>query len=79
MVSGSDLIICVLTKINSVSSDRKSRELVLITHTKTSNLALLDDFRDLMGNISSMMTKHIVVQLRRHRFAYLIIQVILSY
>ena len=32
-----------------------------------------------MGNISSMMTKHIVVQRRLHRFAYLIIRIILCY
>ena len=30
-----------------------------------------------MGNISSTMTKHIAVQPRLHRFAYLIIQIIL--
>ena len=34
---------------------------------------------DLMENISSMMTKHIVVQRRLHHFAYLIIQIILCY
>ena len=53
--------ICVLTKNCSVSGDRKSRELVLIPHTKTSNLVLLYDLRYLTGNISSVMTKHIVV------------------
>ena len=32
---------------------------------------------DLMGNISSMMTKHIAVQRRLPRFVYPIIQIIL--
>ena len=48
-------------------------------NTKTSNLVLLYDLRYLMGHISSMMTKHIVVQRRLHRFAYLIIRIILFY
>ena len=48
-------------------------------NTKTSNLALRYDLRYLMGNISSMMTKHIVVQRRLYRFAYLIIRIILCY
>ena len=78
-MSASAWIICVLTKNNSVSGDRNSRDLVLSSHTKTYNLVLLYDLRDLMGNISSMMTKHIVVQHRLHRFAYLIIQTILYY
>ena len=66
-----------LMKNNSVSGDRKSRELVLISHTKTSTLVLLYDLRVLMGNISSMMTKHIAVQRRLPRFVYPIIQIIL--
>ena len=73
VVSASARIICVLTKNSSVSGDRKSREIVLISHTKTSNLVLLHDSRELMGNISSVMTEHIVLQRRLHRFAYLII------
>ena len=48
-------------------------------NTKTFNLLLLYDLGYLMGNISSMMTKHIVVQRRLHRFAYLIIWIILCY
>ena len=32
-----------------------------------------------MGNIPSTMTKHIVVQRRLHRFAFLIIRIILCY
>ena len=32
-----------------------------------------------MENISSMMTKHIVVQRRLHRFAYIIIRIIVYY
>ena len=64
-------------KHKSVSGDRKSRELVLISHTKTFNLVLLYDLRNLMGNISLMMKKHIVVPCRIHCFAYLIIQIIL--
>ena len=47
----------------TVSGDRKSREFVLISHTKRFNLVLsLYDLGALMGNIPSMMTKHIVVQ-----------------
>ena len=46
-------------------------------NTTTSNLVLLYDLRYLMGNISSMMTKHIVVQRRLQCFAYLIIRIIL--
>ena len=48
-------------------------------NTKTCNLVLLYDLRYLMGIISSMMTKHVVVQCRLHRFAYLIIWIILCY
>ena len=66
-------------KNNSVSKDRKSLKLVLTSDTKMSNLVLLDDLRDLIGNIALMMTKHIVVQRRLRRFAYLIIQIILCY
>ena len=35
-----------------VSGDRKSRQFVLISHTKTSNLTSFYHLRDLMGNIS---------------------------
>ena len=64
---------------NSISCTRKSRELELISHTKTSNLVLPYYLRDLMGNISSVMTKHVIVHRRLHRFAYLIIETILCY
>ena len=63
-------------KNNPVSGDKKSREPVLISCTKMSNLILRFDLSDLMENIPSMMTKHIIVQRRLHRFAYLIIQII---
>ena len=52
----------------------KSRE--LLSHTKTSILVSLYDLRDLIGNISSIMTKHIVVHRRLQRVAQLIIQII---
>ena len=42
-------------------------------NTKTSNLVLLNDFRYLKENISSMIPTYIGVQRRLHRFAYLII------
>ena len=55
-----------------------SRELVLISHAKNSNLALLYDLRDVMGNISPVMTKHIAVTRNAaRRFAFFIIQIIL--
>ena len=34
---------------------------------------------DLMGNISSMMTKHMGVQRSLHHFVYVIVQIILCY
>ena len=47
MISASAWIICFFTKYNYVSGDGKSRKRVLIPHTKTSNLVLFDDLRDL--------------------------------
>ena len=46
-------------------------------NTKTSSLVLLCDLRYLTVNISSVMTKHMGVQRKLHRFAYLIVQIIL--
>ena len=42
-------------------------------------MIILHDLGDLVGNISSIMTKHMIMQLKLHRFVYLIIQIILGY
>ena len=43
-------------------------KLYLFCRTKTSSLVVLYDFRDLTGNSSPIMTKHMVVHRRLHRF-----------
>ena len=64
----------------SVSGDKKTRELMLIPILKRLALYYFTIWPGyLKRNISSMMTKHIVVQRRLHRFAYLIIRIILCY
>ena len=40
---------------------------------------MLYDLTFLTGNISSVMTKHMGVQRELHRFAYLIVQIILCF
>ena len=50
---------------------------MLFGNTKTSSLVILCDLRYLTGKISSVMTKHMGVQRKLHRFAYLIVQIIL--
>ena len=52
---------------------------MLFGNTKTSSLVILCDLRYLTGNISSVMTKHMGVQRKLHRFAYLIVQIILCF
>ena len=52
---------------------------MLFGNTKTSSLVILCDLRYLTGNISSVMTKHLGVQCKLHRFAYLIVQIILCF
>ena len=42
---------------------------MLFGNTKTSNLVILYDLRYLTGNISSVITKHMGVQRKLHRFA----------
>ena len=56
---------------------QETTKLMLFFNTKTSSLVVLCDLRYLTGNISSVMTKHMGVQRRLHRFAYLIVQIIL--
>ena len=56
---------------------QETTNLMLFFNTKTSSLVVLCDLRYLTGNISSVMTKHMGVQRRLHRFAYLIVQIIL--
>ena len=58
---------------------QEATELALYFYTKTSNLIILYNLRELMENISSIMTKPIGGQRRLHRFAYLIIQTISCY
>ena len=52
-------------------------KLVLIYYAETSNMVILYELRYLTGNISSIITKHTGVQCRLHRFAYLVVQIIL--
>ena len=52
---------------------------MLFGNIETSSLVLLCDLRYLTGNISSAMTKHMGVQRKLHRFAYLIVQNILCF
>ena len=52
---------------------------MLFGNTKTSSLVMLCDSRYLTGNIPSIMTKHMGVQRKLHRFAYLIVQIILCF
>ena len=56
---------------------QETTKLMLFFNTKTSSLVVLCDLRYLTGNISSVMTKHMGVQRKLHRFAYLIGQIIL--
>ena len=56
---------------------QETTKLILFFNTKTSSLVVLCDLRYLTGNISSVMTKHMGVQRKLHRFAYLIVQIIL--
>ena len=58
---------------------QETTKLVLFGNTKTSSLVILCDLRYLTGNISSVMTKHMGVQRKLHRFAYLIVQIILCF
>ena len=60
---------------------QETTKLMLFCNTKTSSLVLLCDLRYLTGNtcISSVMTKHMGVQRKLHRFAYLIVQIILCF
>ena len=58
---------------------QETTKLMLFGSTKTSSLVILCDLRYLTGNISSVMTKHMGVQRKLHRFAYLIVQIILCF
>ena len=58
---------------------QETTKLMLFGNTKTSSLVILCDLRYLTGNISSVMTKHMGVQRKLHRFAYLIVQIILCF
>ena len=58
---------------------QETTKLMLFGNTKTSSLVILCDLRYLTGNISSVMTKHMAVQRKLHRFAYLIVQIISSF
>ena len=53
--------------------------LVLICNVETSNLVIIYDLRYLTGNVPSVMKKHMHVQRKLHRFAYLIVKIILCY
>ena len=55
---------------------QETTKLMLFSNTQTSSLVILCDLRYLTGNISSVMTKHMGVQRKLHRFAYLIVQII---
>ena len=57
---------------------QETTKLMLFFNTKTSSLVVLCDLRYLTGNISSVMTKHMGVQRKLHRFSYLIVQIIYS-
>ena len=58
---------------------QETTKLMLFGNTKTSSLVILCDLRYLTGNISSVMTKHMGVQRKLHRFAYLIVQITLCF
>ena len=58
---------------------QETTKLMLFGNTETSSLVILCDLRYLTGNISSVMTKHMGVQRKLHRFAYLIVQIILCF
>ena len=58
---------------------QETTKLMLFFNTETSSLVVLCDLRYLTGNISSVMTKHMGVQRKLHRFAYLIVQIILGF
>ena len=58
---------------------QETTKLMLFGNTNTSSLVILCDLRYLTGNISSVMTKHMGVQRKLHRFAYLIVQIILCF
>ena len=58
---------------------QETMKLMLFGNTKTSSLVILCDLRYLTGNISLVMTKHMGVQRKLHRFAYLIVQINLSF
>ena len=58
---------------------QETTKLMLFFNTETSSLVILCDLRYLTGNISSVMTKHMGVQRKLHRFAYLIVQIILGF
>ena len=52
---------------------------MLFGNAKTSDLVIPYDWGYLMGNISPVMTKHMGVQRKLHRFAHLIVQIILCF
>ena len=58
---------------------QETTKLMLSGNTKTSSLVILCDLRYLTGNVSSVMKKHMGVQRRLHRFADLIVQIILCF
>ena len=58
---------------------QETTKLMLFCNTKTSSLVILCDLRYLTRNISSVMTKPMGVQRKLHRFAYLIVQIILCF
>ena len=58
---------------------QETTKLMLFCNTKTSSLVILCDLRYLTRNISSVMTKHMGVQRKLHRFAYIIVQIILCF
>ena len=58
---------------------QETTKLMLFGNTKTSSLVILCDLKYLTGNISSVMTKHMGVQRKLHRVAYLIVQIILLF
>ena len=58
---------------------QETTKLMLFGNTKASSLVILGYLGYLTGNISSVMTKHMGVQRKLHRFAYLIVQIILCF
>ena len=78
MVSASAWVICVLTKNDSVSGDRKTRKLMLIPIPKRLTWYYFTIW-SIQRNIFHQWWQNIVVQHRLHRFAYVIIRIILCY